>query len=320
MATDAAAITARATPPKKRRPGWFRRYRFEIALVAPLVIYTLFLTVAPIIDTFRRSFSSPTKGFGTLETFRGLFEGFSFSQPTEFQRAIVNTVIVALLSLALELGIGLSIALAVHAKFRGRGFVRTVLLVPMGVPTIVSGAVMLLIFQRAGYLNSATAAFADLVSKLPGIEWEFQNFSLQVAGGWKTLFTIAVADMWKVLPVVVLIFIAGLESIPQDVYEAADVDGATKWQRFRRVTLPLLIPYFTMALILRAIDAFRIYELALVLAGGIEPVLGTYISKEYLPPVSNLFTSSAASVVLFGIIMFFIVLYLRFVARSQVQR
>jgi trehalose transport system permease protein len=319
MATDAAAVAA-ATAPRRRRPGWVRRNRFEITLVAPLVIYVLFLTVAPIIDTFRRSFSSPDAGFGTLDTYRGLFDGFSVSQPTEFQRAIVNTVIVALLSLALELGIGLSIALAVHAKFAGRGFVRTVLLVPIGVPTIVSGAVMLLIFQRAGYLNSLTAGVAGLINKIPGIDWEFQNFSLQVAGGWKTLFTVAVADMWKVLPVVVLIFIAGLESIPQDVYEAADVDGATKWQRFRRVTLPLLIPYFTMALILRAIDAFRIYELALVLAGGVEPVLGTYISKEYLPPVSNLYTSSAASVVLFGIIMIFIVLYLRFVARTQVQR
>jgi trehalose transport system permease protein len=296
-----------------------RRHRFEIVLVAPLVIYVLFLTVAPIIDTFRRSFSTPD-GFGTLDTFRNLFDGFSLSRPTEFQRAIVNTVIVALLSLALELGVGLSIALALHAKFKGRGFVRTVMLVPIGVPTIVSGAVMLLIFSRAGYLNSITAGIANLINKIPGVNWEFENFSLQVAGGWKTLFTIAVADMWKVLPVVVLIFIAGLESIPQDVYEAADVDGATKWQRFRRVTLPLLIPFFTMALILRAIDAFRIFELALVLAGGVEPVLGTYISREYLPPVSNLYTSSAASVVLFGIIMIFIVLYLRFVARSQVQR
>ena len=314
MATEAARVAA--TP---RRPSWVRRNGFELALVAPLVVYSLLLTIAPIIDTFRRSFSI-SRGFGTLDTYRSLFDGFSLSDPTVFQRAIVNTVIVALLSLALELGLGLAIAVAVHAKFAGRGFVRTVLLVPLGVPTIVSGAVMLLIFQRAGYLNSVTAGIASLVSKIPGVDWQFQNFSLQVAGGWKTLFIVAIADMWKVMPVVVLIFIAGLESVPQDVYEAADVDGATKWQKFRRVTLPLLIPYFTMALILRAIDAFRIYELALVLAGDVEPVLGTYIAREYLPPSNNLFTSSAASVVLFGIIMVFIVLYLRFAARVQVQR
>ena len=320
MASEASAITAVASPRRRRSRRWLRKHRFELILVTPLVVYVLLLTVAPIIDTFRRSFSAPDVGFGTLKTFRALFHGFSWTHWTVFERAIFNTITVSLFSLTLELAIGLGIALALHAKFFGRGVVRTILLVPIGVPTIVSGAVMLLIFQRSGYLNSVMALFAGLIDRIPGINWHWQNVSLQVAGGWRTLFTVAVADMWKVLPIVVLIFIAGLESIPQDVYEAADVDGATKWQRFSRVTLPLLIPYFTMALILRAIDAFRIYELALVLAGGVEPVMGTYIGKEYLPPVNDLYTSSAASVVLFGIIMVFIVLYLRFVARTQVQR
>jgi trehalose transport system permease protein len=123
--------------------------------------------------------------------------------------------------------------------------------------------------------------------------------------------------MWKVLPVITLIFLAGLQSVPEDVYEAADVDGATKWQKFIRVTLPLLIPYITMALILRAIDAFRIFELALVLADPIEPVLGTYIGNQYLPPTSNPFTAAAGSIVLFAMIMVFIVLYLRFIGRRQ---
>jgi trehalose transport system permease protein len=282
--------------------------------MSPLVIYVLILTVAPIIDTFRLSFSAPHSGFGTLTSYHGIFK-----DPV-FRRAIVNTVIVALLSLTLEISIGLGVALALHAKFFGRGFVRTVLLVPLGVPTIVSGAVMLLIFARSGYMNSVLALFAGLIDKIPGIHLKFQNVSWTVAGGWRTLLTISIADMWKVLPIMVLIFLAGLQSIPEDVYEAADVDGATKWQRFARVTLPLLIPYFTMALILRAIDAFRVYELALVLAGGVEPVINTYVANQYFPPANNPFTSAAASIVLFGIIMVFIILYLRFVARLQVQR
>ncbi len=116
-----------------------------------------------------------------------------------------------------------------------------------------------------------------------------------------------------------LIFLAGLQAIPEDVYEAADVDGATKWQRFARVTFPLLIPYLTMAIILRAIDAFRIFELALVLAGP-ERVLGTFIGERYLPPTNDPFTAAAASIVLFGMIMVFIVLYLRFVAARQQVR
>jgi trehalose transport system permease protein len=320
-AGEATAVTAAARPKRRGRfAAWFRRYRFEIVLITPLIAYIVLFTFAPIIDTFRRSFSAPGEGFGTLRSYQAIFDGFSWSHPSVFERAIFNTIIVALFSLALEMGIGLAIAMALDVAFFGRGFIRTVLLVPLGVPTIVSGAIMLLIFQRSGYMNSVMGLFAGLADKIPGVDVSWTNVSWQVAGGWRTLMTIAVADMWKVLPVITLIFLAGLQSIPQEVYEAADVDGATKWQRFVRVTLPLLIPYFTMALILRAIDAFRIFELALVLAGGVEPVLGTYISTRYLPPISDPYTSSAASIVLFGIIMLFILLYLRFVARFQVQR
>ncbi|HEX2069176.1 MAG TPA: sugar ABC transporter permease [Actinomycetota bacterium] len=294
--------------------SWVRRHQFELLLITPLVAYVLVLTVAPIIDTFRLSFSAPRGAdFPTLESYRAIIRAGTF------RSAVVNTLIVALLSLTLELGVGLAVALALHAKFRGRGFVRTVTLVPLGVPTIVSGAVMLLIFSRAGYLNSIMGLFAGLVDKIPGIDWQWTNISWTVAGGFRTLLTVAIADMWKVLPVMTLIFLAGLQAIPEDVYEAADVDGATKWQRFARVTFPLLIPYLTMAIILRAIDAFRIFELALVLAGP-ERVLGTFIGERYLPPTNDPFTAAAASIVLFGMIMVFIVLYLRFVAARQQVR
>jgi trehalose transport system permease protein len=299
--------------PRPSVATWLRRYRFELALVSPLLAYVLVLTVAPIIDTFRLSFTAPEGGLG-LQNYTAMF------QSEVFRTAVVNTLIVALLSLVLEIGVGLTVALALNVPFRGRGFVRTITLIPIGVPTIVSGAVMLLIFARSGYLNSLLAGFASLVSLLPGVDWNFRPIGLTVAGGWRTLLTVAVADMWKVLPVMVLIFLAGLQSIPGELYEAADVDGATRWQRFRRVVLPLLIPYITIAIILRAIDAFRIYELALVLSGRVEPVLGTYIGTVYLPPTSDQYTAAAASIVLFAMIMVFIVLYLRFVAaRGEIR-
>jgi trehalose transport system permease protein len=312
---EAAAVReVSRIPPRGGVIGWVSRHRFELVLVTPLFAYLLILTVAPIIDTIRLSFSAPGAGFGTLKSYTKIFGD------TVFRHAVINTILVALISLTLEIGVGLSIALALHAKFRGQGFVRTVLLVPLGVPTIVSGAIMLLIFARSGYMNSVLGLFSSLIAKIPGINWTWQNVSWTVAGGFRTLLTIAIADMWKVLPIMVLIFLAGLQSIPEDVYEAADVDGATKWQRFTKVTLPLLVPYFTMALILRAIDAFRIYELALVLAGGVEPVINTYVANQYFPPANNPFTSAASAIVLFGIIMVFIIMYLRFVARFQVQR
>lgn len=313
-ASQEAAIGAR--PLVRRAPlrKWMGSHKLEIALAMPLVAYIVLLTYAPIADTFRISLSGRQgEAFPSFANY-----GAIFRSPV-FRTAIVNTIIVTLLSLGLELSLGILVALGLHAKFKGRGLVRTIMLIPIGVPTIVSGAVMLLMFSRAGYLNSLTFNFADLVNKLPGVDWTYQPLSLTVAGGWQTLLTVAIADMWKVLPIVTLIFLAGLQSIPEDVYEAASVDGATKWQVFRRVTLPLLLPFITMAVILRAIDAFRIYELALVLAGRIEPVLGTYIGGRYLPPTNDPFTSASASIVLFGLIMIFILAYLRFVARREVR-
>jgi trehalose transport system permease protein len=288
--------------------AWVGRYRFELALVAPLLIYMIVLTIVPILDTIRISFTARSDlSFPSLASYGAVFGSEVFRQ------AVVNTLIVALLSLALEMTIGLGVALALHAPFRGRGFVRTVMLVPLGVPTIVSGAVMILLFSRSGYINALIASFYDV---LPG-DPQFQAINW-TGGGFLTLLTIAIADMWKVLPVVTLIFLAGLQSIPEEVYEAADVDGATKWQRFWRVTLPLLLPYVTMALILRAIDVFRIFELALVIGGiRVAPVLGSYIGSRYLPPSSDPFTAASASMVLFVIIMVFIVLYLRFVAARR---
>ena len=306
----AGAGVGSVSPPRTGLRRWVHRHGFEVALAAPLILYIVVLTVAPIVDTFRLSFAGLRgDAFPSLESYRDVFG------QEVFRTALKNTVIVALLSLELELSIGLAVALTLNAKFRFRGFVRTLVLVPLGVPTIVSGAVMLLIFSRSGYLNSLLFWVSDVVSFLPGVDWDFTPLTWTVSGGWRTLLTIAVADMWKVLPVVTLIFLAGLQSIPEDVYEAAAVDGATKWQRFSRITLPMLVPFITMAIILRAIDAFRIFELALVLAGRIEPVLSTYIAERYLPPTNDPFTAAAGAVVLFAIIMVFIVAYLRFVAR-----
>lgn len=309
-------FTPTPEPRKDRLVAWFKDNQLEILLVTPLVLYLVVLTFAPIVDTFRVSLTARFAGdFPSLANYEAIF-----ADPV-FLRAIWNTIIVALLGIVLELGIGLATALALNKSFRGRGFVRTVVLIPLGVPTIVSGAVMLLIFSRSGYLNAVMFQLADLVSLVPGIDWDYTARNLPIAGGWRTLLTVAIADMWKVLPIVVLLFLAGLQSISQDVYEAADIDGATIWQKFAYVTFPLLIPYVTMIIILRAIDAFRIFELALVLAGRVEPVLHTEIWQRFRPPTHDPFTAAAGAAVLFGLIMVFIVLYLKFVAaKGEVER
>jgi ABC-type sugar transport system permease subunit len=298
-------------PARPRHPGasWLRAHGLDVALAVPMVAYLLLLTAAPIFETLRLSLSAPLDGgFPSLGRYGALLGS------DLFRAALRNTVIVALLSLGLEMSLGLLLALTLHVRFPLRGLVRTLVLMPLGVPTVVSAAVMLLIFTRAGYLNASLLAVADALAAV-GIHWRFEPVGWTVAGGWRTLFTVAVADTWKVVPVVTLILLAGLQAIPEEVEEAAQTDGATGWRRLLYVVLPLLAPYLTAAVILRAIDAFRIFEVALVLAGRVEPVLGTFIWSRYAPPTSDPFTAAAGAVVLFVLILVFVLLYLRLVAR-----
>lgn len=297
----------------RRGPGasWIRAHALELGLALPLVVYLLGLTAVPIVETVRLSVSAPLDGgFPSLGRYRALLAS------DLFRAAFRNTVVVVLLSLVLEISLGLVLALTLHRRFPLRGLVRTLVLMPLGVPTVVSAAVMLLVFTRAGYLNALLFAVADALGVL-GVEWRFEPVGWTVAGGLPTLFTVAVADTWKVVPVVTLILLAGLQAIPEEVEEAARADGATGWRRLVLVVLPLLAPYLTAAVILRAIDAFRIFEVALVLAGRVEPVLGTFIWSRYAPPTSDPFTAAAAAVVLFVLILAFVVLYLRLVARRE---
>src|SRR5690606_11092304 len=133
------------------------------------------------------------------------------------------------------------------------------------------------------------------------------------------MFIIALADLWKTIPLVVLILLAGLESIPGDVYEAAGIDGAGGWQKFWHHTIPLLMPSITMALILRAIDAFRIFDIAMVLGGQAIPVMSSFVYSDYRAGNTN--TAAAAAVILLMMIVVFVIAYIFLVERrSEVNR
>jgi len=158
--------------------AWLRKYRLECALVCPLFLYVLGLTIAPILDTARVSLTNPLDGhFPSLVNYRTILGTDLFGT------AVVNTVAIAFFSISLQLGVGLAVALTLHANFRCRALVRTVMLLPLGVPTIVAGAVMLLIFSRSGYLNAVLFALADAVHALLGIQWRFVPLIWTVAGG-----------------------------------------------------------------------------------------------------------------------------------------
>jgi trehalose transport system permease protein len=242
---------------------------------------------------------SPYAGVG-LSNYRKLFRDRSFV------KAIFNTLAITLLGLSLQLVFAMSIALLLTQPLQGKGFFRTIVLTPLGIPTIVSATIMTYIFDTSGYLNEVLYKLG-LLGEVP-IDW--------AQGGWLSICMVVCADTWKVLPLMVLLFIAGLEAIPQSVHEASQIDGSPPLYKFFTVTLPLLKPHITIALILRAIDAFRIFELPLILAGtATTPLISTFTYSEYARQNYNL--SAASGTILTGIILIFVFTYLYIVERER---
>lgn len=281
-----------------RLARWLKRYRFEVLLVTPTAVYVFGLTLMPVIRAI--SFGLTTEdGTLTLEHYRSLIAD------GRFQEALTNTILIVLIGLSLELAAGLALAWFLTHNFRLRGLFRSLFLVPIGVPTLVSAVNLMYVFDTSGYLNELLLKLGLI--DLP-IDW--------AAGGFRTIMMIVVTDMWKVTPMVMLILLAGLEAIPEQLYEAAAVDGATRWQTFWRITIPLLMPSITTAVVVRGIDTFRIFELPLILAGRNSPVLATLAYDQYIL-YGNAHTSGAAATFLLLLVVIFAVAYLRMAKEAE---
>jgi trehalose transport system permease protein len=269
--------------------------------LAPLTLYLAAFTLVPVASTVVLSLSAPGGGI-TLDHFRRIAGHYQFGQ------AVVNTLGITAIGLSLELGLGLVAALALTSRPVGRKIFQVLLLVPLGVPTIVAAAVMRAVFGTVGYLNEILLRLG--IIRTP-VDW--------VGARGLALVTVAVADAWKVTPLILLILLAGLGTIPVELYEAARTDGASRWRQFAAITLPLLKPALTMALILRGVDAFRIFALPLALAGRGLPVLSTYAYVEYLE-YGNPHTAAASSVILLAMILIAVGTYLKLAGPEEVLR
>lgn len=277
---------------------FFKKYWFEIILVIPMSLYILGFTIAPIFQSIAMGFQDNTTGAFTLDNYQYLF-----GRPN-FIKSITNTVFTALVSLCFQLVLGLGIAMALKTAFKGKGIVRALVLMPMGIPTLVSGVIALYIFGSSGYLNEVLFRLGIITTP---VNW--------TSGGIRGLLVVILADTWKVLPTMILLLLSGLESISGDLYEAGNIDGATAWYAFKKITLPLLKPTVTMALLFRAVDAFRIFELPQVLVGQSIPFVATYAYEEY--SMNNIHASGAASTILLAIILIFAFLYIKFIDKGE---
>ena len=274
---------------------------YSLLGMAPFVLYLGTFTVVPVVSTLVLSFRTSEGDWG-LGAFSAVAAHYQFGE------AVVNTLAITGLGLAMELSLGLVAAMALVSRFRAQGLVRVLLLIPLGVPTIVAASAMRYVFGMVGYLNEVLYRLGILT--LP-IDW--------TGSRWLAVVTVAMADAWKVTPLVMLMLLAGLQAIPRELYEAARTDGAGPWQQFWRISLPLLRPALTMVFIIRGVDAFRIFALPLALVGRHLPVLSTFAYVEYLE-YGNPHTSAASSTLLLLMILITVVAYLRLAGPEEVVR
>lgn len=219
----------------------------------------------------------------------------------DWLQSVWTTLRFVVASVALELVIGLFIALVVNSGFRGRGYMRAVMLVPWAIPTVISARLWELILKdsSAGVVNRV---LMDL-SLLSHPEAWLSRPDLQVPSA-------IMVDVWKTSPFIALLLLAGLQTISSDLYEAAAVDGANKLRQFLNITLPLLRPTIAVALVFRTLDALRVFDLFNVLFGRQQLTMATY-NYETLVNTQQDGYASAIGVLIFFFIFIFALMYVR---------
>jgi multiple sugar transport system permease protein len=296
------AATASAPVAVKRRKGIGER-RLAHYMLAPSLILIALVAAYPILYAVWLSlhdYSVINPGEKRWDVGGNYTEALKSSV---FWAAFRTTFIFSFFSVVLETLIGLGMALAMHAAFRGQGVLRTVILVPWAVLTVVTAIMWRTIFE-------APLGLVPSVLEKIGIGEEI------VWLGEKpyALIVMICADVWKTAPFMALLILAGLQVIPGDLYEAAKVDGAKTWQRFTKITLPLLKPAILVALIFRTLDALRIFDLPYVLTKGAQGTSTlSLIANEELQSNQIIGYGSALSIMTFVIVMAVSLLYIRFV-------
>ena len=269
---------------QQERLGWM--------LVIPSLVVVFAVAIYPLLETFRLSFTN-TRLASVREVRWVGFDNYQrLLQDEQWWNSMKNTLIFTAASVTLETLLGMIVALTIHSQFRGRGLVRTSMLVPWAIPTVVSSLLWnWMLNDRYGVINSI---FVRLGFMAPG-----RNFAWTADPG-TALGAVVAVDVWKTTPFMALLLLAGLQIIPSDVYEAAYVDGASKWQQFWQITLPLLRPALLVALIFRTMDSFRVFDLIFVLKGAATETMTVAIyTQQQLIQANRLGYGSAAAVVIF---------------------
>jgi multiple sugar transport system permease protein len=285
--------TVTASPPqptstRHRRQHLSDRARAErrlaAMLVAPAAIVMLLVTAWPIINAITLSLQRSDLRFPNATKWVGLANyGHALSAPV-FWQDVLHTVIITVVSVSIQFVLGMAMALVMHRTLVARGLTRAIALIPYGIIAVVAAYS----WQLAWSLNSGW------IPKLLGLTGD------PLSHQFGTYVAIIVTEVWKNTPFMALLLLAGLALVPDDLQEAAKVDGATTWQRFVRITVPLMKPAILVALLFRTLDAFRIFDTIYIFnqgAQGTESI--SMLNYSTLLNRLNLGLGSAVSILLF---------------------
>ena len=310
MSPTTEASSAPRSRPRRRRSRLQRKQtRLAWLLLLPALVAVGLVALYPLGRTIYYSFTDQQFLSGIEAThWIGLENYKDLIHDTLFRDAVVLTVKFTLITVAFEFLLGMIIALTVNSGFKGRGVMRAMMLVPWAIPTVVSALMWKWMYNDIyGVINDAGVRL-HLISH--NVAWIAQpNTELGAA---------AASDIWKTTPFVALLLLAGLQVIPTELYEAARVDGASAWQQFWRITMPLLRPAILVALIFRTLDALRVFDVFYVFFGN-RPDTQTMaiFAQDTIVGTGDVGYGSAACVAIFLIIGLFTVIYVTFMRVEQ---
>jgi multiple sugar transport system permease protein len=226
------------------------------ALIAPAVIFLLALFVAPLVQTVLLSFQDGTAlSFANYQRMAG---------DLNFIPALRNTFALVIVIIPVQLALAIAMGLMVQKLTHGREFVMWIWTIPLAVSDLAAGLVWLAILQNSGYLNTALYELGLISGPT---SWLNSETPLTLFAG------VAIAETWRATAIVLIILVAGMQLIPKEYAEAADIFGATPWVKLRKITLPLLKPSIQSALILRTVLAFEVFAVVYALGGRNFPVI-----------------------------------------------
>jgi trehalose/maltose transport system permease protein len=287
-------------------------HRLGYLLISPAVLVMATVAMFPIVAVVGLSLQRRMPIFD-IAKYVGLANYRFLIIDPRFWNSLGNTIYFTAVSVALELVLGLAVAVLLNRSFAGRAWMRAIILIPWAIPTVVSARIWEWLYNvEFGLLNYLLLLTG--ISKKP-VNWLGDPF-------W-AIHAAIFMDVWKTTPFAVILLTAGLQTIPEDLYQAATVDGAGRWTIFWRITLPLLRPMILIVLLFRTLDAFRVFDAVYVLTGGgpanTTETLSIYAYKTLFQTLQFGY-GSALSVVMFGCVAFISLMYLKLLGREYWRR